>query len=286
MTILVFGKSGQVARALAMRGEVVALGRAEIDILDEASIRAALRTHNPRAIINAAAYTAVDKAEDDEAAAFALNRDAPALIARICADMGTPLVHISTDYVFDGAKAAPYAEDDATSPTSVYGASKRAGEAAVLQSGAHAAIIRTSWVYASSGANFVLTMLRLAQDRDEISVVADQFGRPTWANDLAEACLASAAALQRTQSDARGLFHFANAGDASWADLAEAVFAEAESRGWPSARVKRISTAEYPTRARRPANSRLGTAKIEKALAIRPRPWRQALTLCLDERAI
>ncbi|HVY85329.1 MAG TPA: dTDP-4-dehydrorhamnose reductase [Caulobacterales bacterium] len=289
MKVLVFGKSGQLAQALAeCAGDdvsIVALGRGACDLTQTSAIAMAIADAAPDAVINAAAYTAVDKAESEPEAAEALNALAPAAMAAACAARGVPFVHVSTDYVFDGAKSAPYIESDPIAPQSAYGRSKAGGERDVLASGARAAILRTSWVYSAHGANFVKTMLRLAATRDEIGVVADQFGRPTWARDLADACLASAKALVAGKDEAAGVFHYAGGGDATWADFAEAIFAEAARRGLPNARVKRITTADYPTPAKRPANSRLDTTKIEAALGIRARPWREALALCMDEIA-
>lgn len=282
MKIVVLGRSGQLARALArapIHGDatLVSLGRDALDLTDASTTAAVLGAQRADLIINAAAYTAVDKAESEPAAAFALNRDAPAAIARFCAESGARLVHVSTDYVFDGAKAGAYVEDDARAPLNVYGRSKAEGEDAVLNSGADAVIVRTSWVYAAEGANFLRTMLRLAETRDEIGVVDDQIGAPTWAADLADACLAAGAAT------ARGAFHYAAAGAGSWADFAEAVFTEAAQRGLPHARVKRISARDYPTAAARPANSRLDTSKFERAFGVVLRPWREALGACMGE---
>lgn len=286
--ILVIGHSGQLATALRKlelpRGlELEALGRDRFDLLKTALLHAKLRDLRPDIVINTAAFTAVDRAETETAAAFALNRDGPAALARACADLGAGLIHLSTDYVFDGAKAAPYLETDARAPLNTYGRSKAEGEDAVLASGAHAAIIRTSWVFAPHGQNFLRTMLRLAETRDEIAVVADQIGRPTAAADLAQACLAMALRALDRDPDSAGLFHYAGAGDASWADFAEAIFTEAAKAGARPARVKRITTAQYPTPARRPANSRLDTGKIRTALGITPRDWREACAICVRE---
>lgn len=286
MRLLVIGKNGQVAHEVVRRAPadvtVTALGRDAFDITDLAAIPALLDANPCDAVLNAAAYTAVDKAESERDVAFLLNADAPGAFARACAERGVPLVHLSTDYVFDGAKSAPYAETDPIAPQSVYGASKAAGEEAVRASGARAAIVRTSWVYASHGGNFLRTMLRLAETREELGIVADQLGRPTWAADLAEACIAMARKLHAGEARAQGVFHYAGAGDASWADFAEAIFAENAKRGAKRARVNRITTADYPTPAKRPANSRLDTSKIE-ALGIATRDWRVALALCMDE---
>jgi dTDP-4-dehydrorhamnose reductase len=285
--ILVFGANGQVARELADLGQATGramtfAGRETLDLADHTAIDGLIGRIAPSAVINAAAYTAVDRAESEADAAYALNRDAPAAMAVACAARGLPFVHFSTDYVFDGTSDRPYVETDPTGPTGVYGASKLAGEQAVTDAGGAAAILRTSWVYSVHGANFVKTMLRLAKDRDEISVVADQVGRPTWARDCAEAGLMMVDALARAPGLA-GIYHLSGAGDASWAGLAQAIFEESARRGGPTARVRPITTADYPTPAKRPANSRLDCGKIEAALNWRLRPWRDSLAACMTE---
>jgi len=285
--ILVFGRNGQVAQELARLADTSGramsfAGRETLDLADHGAIEGLVASVAPAAVINAAAYTAVDRAETETEAAYALNRDAPAAMARACATRGLPFVHFSTDYVFDGALERPYVETDATGPTGVYGASKLAGEQAVGAVGGLAAVLRTSWVYSRHGANFVKTMLRLAADREELGVVADQLGRPTWARDCAEAALRTADALAGTPTLA-GVYHLSGAGDATWADLASAVFDISASRGGPSARVRPIATADYPTPAQRPANSRLDCGKFESALDWRGRPWRDSLAACMTE---
>ena len=290
-TILVFGRSGQVARELDKLGvhagfQLEFAGREDLDLGAGVDPRPLIEARAPTAVINAAAYTAVDKAESDADAAFRLNRDAPAAIARACADLGLPLVHFSTDYVFDGTKAEPYVEDDPIRPLGVYGRSKAEGEAAVLESDAWAGVLRTAWVYSAHSSNFLKTMLRLGQTRDEIGVVDDQFGRPTWARDCAVGALRLVQALLDRDTRAARVLHLTGAGDATWADFAEAIFAESASRGGPHARVKRITTADYPTLARRPANSRLDCAKIAGALDLHPRHWRDSLATCFDELGV
>ena len=285
--ILVLGRSGQVARELDKLGpppgfDLQFAGRERLD-LGAADPRPLLDEVRPAAVINAAAYTAVDKAESEPEAAFALNRDAPAALARACAEAKIPLIHFSTDYVFDGTKPEPYVETDPVHPTGVYGASKAAGEAAVLAAGGPAIVLRTSWVYSAFGANFVKTMLRLAATRDEIGVVADQLGRPTWAEDCARGALRAARALLDGEIGRAERFHLSGEGDATWADFAEAIFAESAARGGPAARVRRIATADYPTPARRPANSRLDCAKLVRTLDFPLRPWRQSLSACFEE---
>ncbi len=285
--ILVFGQNGQVARELAGLGATERrpmrfAGRETLDLTNHAAIEGLIAATAPSAVINAAAYTAVDRAETEVDAAMALNRDAPAAMARACAARGLPFVHFSTDYVFAGDLERPYVETDPTGPTGVYGASKLAGEQAVADAGGAAATLRTSWVYSAHGANFVKTMLRLAADREELGVVGDQLGRPTWARDCAQAALLMADGLAADPALA-GIYHLCGAGDASWADLAAAVFDQSARQGGPTARVRAITTADYPTPAKRPANSRLDCGKIETALPWRCRPWRDSLAACMTE---
>lgn len=285
--ILVFGRDGQVARELAGLAEATGrvmtfVGRETLDLTDHARIADLIAQVAPSAVINAAAYTAVDRAESEPDSAFALNRDAPAAMAAACAARGLPFVHFSTDYVFDGTLDRPYVETDPPGPTGVYGASKLAGEQAVASIDGLSITLRTSWVYGVHGANFVKTMLRLARDRDEVGVVADQIGRPTWSRDCAEAALLAVDALARDR-DLAGLYHLSGVGDASWADLAAETFARSARRGGPTARVRPIATADYPTPAKRPANSRLDCGKIQTALPWRPRPWRESLAACMNE---
>lgn len=278
-TVLVFGRSGQLATALSAHQAptIIALGRSEADVTSEEAVRAALGRYRPQLVINASAYTAVDKAESERAAAEALNSSAPGLLAQASEEAGAAFVHVSTDYVFDGEAGAPYAETHPTSPVNFYGETKEKGERAVLAAGGRQAIIRTSWVFSGGGANFVRTMLRLASERDAIGVVADQQGRPTSAADLALACLAVGERLLAGDQAARGVFHFANAGDANWAELASAVMEEAARLGARTAAIRPITTADYPTPAKRPRDSRLATGRIEALMGAAPRPWRAAL---------
>lgn len=282
MRIAVTGGPGQLVLSLLERGplqhhDVVAVGPPELDLAapDDALILSALAAVRPDAVVNAAAFTAVDKAESEAALAQSINADGAGAVARAAATLGVPLVHVSTDYVFSGDATGPYAEGDATGPTGVYGRTKLAGEQAVLAAGADHAILRTAWVYSPFGANFVKTMLRLADTRDELGVVDDQYGNPTSALDLADAVLAVAERLCADADPAlRGLFHATGAGDGSWADLAQAVFEGSARAGGPSARVNRITTAQYPTPARRPANSRLNCDKLELLHGLRLPDWR------------
>lgn len=283
MSLLVIGKTGQVARALAYRAadrriEIERLGRPEFDL--EAVDANAIASRRPRVVINAAAYTAVDKAENDADRAFKINAGGPEAVARAAVTAGARVIHVSTDYVFAGDKAGAYVETDETGPTGVYGRTKLQGESAVLRADPRAVVVRTAWVYDATGANFVRTMLRLAKTRPEISVVADQVGCPTYAPDLADALLAIA-----ETSGPAGIYHAAGTGSVSWAEFAEEVFTQAAARGGPSARVLPIPTSAYPTQARRPANSRLDCSKLDRDYSIRLRPWREALGACLDEIA-
>lgn len=279
MRILVIGRSGQVARALVERAgveDVVAVGRPELDLLDPDAVARAIDAVAPDAIVNAAAYTAVDKAESEPDLAMAVNGVAPNRIAALARNRGLPFIHISTDYVFSGESGQPYRESDATGPLNVYGRSKLAGEEAVLAQGGRALIVRTCWVYSAQGQNFANTMLRLAAEgRDVVRVVDDQRGCPTYAGDIADALLSLARQADRIEQPS--IVHFANEGVASWADFAEEIFARARAHGLPSASVERIATADYPTPARRPRCSALDTARMASLFGIEPRPWHDAL---------
>ena len=276
------GRGGQLVQSLTERGtmaghEIIALGRPALDLglQDKGVILAALVAAKPEVIVNAAAHTAVDLAESEADLAFAVNTRGAGAVAQAAQQLGVPLIQISTDYVFSGDKSAPYLEDDRTGPTGVYGASKLAGEQAVLASGADATILRTAWVYSPFGNNFVKTMLRLASERTELAVVSDQRGNPTSALDLADAVLSVAANLLASSApDLRGIFHATGDGEASWADLAEAVFAASAPLGGPTAKVRPILTSDYPTLARRPANSRLDGGKLERLHDVRLPHWR------------
>jgi dTDP-4-dehydrorhamnose reductase len=264
---------------LANRGrfEIVAPTRADFDLLDAASIERNIAARDWAAIINCAAYTAVDRAESEPQAAFAINAEAPGIMARAAAARAIPLLHVSTDYVFDGSKPDAYSEEDPVAPLGVYGASKEAGERAVRDAGGRSIILRTAWVVSPWGHNFVKTMLRLGGERDELGVVADQVGCPTSAIDIAETLLILAERLLGDRREPCGTYHFVNSGQASWYDLASAVFAYAGARGMKIPRVNAIATADYPTPARRPANSRLSTAKLERTFGMKPRPWQEAV---------
>lgn len=277
--VLVTGGSGQVGTELRALGpklgfEVLAPGRAELDLSSSCAIDRLLDREPLAAIINCAAYTAVDKAESEAELAFAVNAAAPGLIAKEAAARTIPLLHVSTDYVFDGARDDFYVEDDPVAPLGVYGASKLDGERAIEACHPAAVILRTAWVVSPHGHNFVKTMLRVGAERKRLRVVDDQRGSPTSARDIARTLLAIAG-----RGDARGTYHFVNSGEASWWDLARFVF----DRAGLDVEVEPITTADYPTPARRPANSRLSTTKLQHELGITPRPWQEAVGEVVDE---
>ncbi len=291
MKLLVTGRTGQVARSLVDRAcdgiVVVALGRPDLDIVDRASIDRAIAAYEPDILVSAGAYTAVDKAESDTASAFSVNRDGARNVAAAAATAGLPLIHISTDYVFDGEKPEPYVESDPTAPQGVYGASKLAGEDAVLAAHPAAVILRTAWVYSPYGNNFLKTMLRLAGDRDVLRVVADQRGNPTYAPDIADGILAVARRLvggPTGESEAlpRGVFHMTAPGETSWAGFASEILARSKDRGGPFAQVEPIDTAQYPTPARRPASSRLDCSRFAETFDHRLPHWEDGVARCLD----
>ncbi len=282
--ILVTGGSGQLATALAASAQVHRVGRPDFDFDRPDSVAATFHAVAPRLVVNTAAYTAVDAAENDAEAAYRANRDGPAMLARLCAAADIPLIHVSTDYVFDGAKQAPYVEADPVAPQGVYGASKLAGEQAVLQAGGKAIILRTAWVYAATGKNFVRTMLAVGQTRDRLTVVADQHGCPTTAADLADAILAIADRLDRAgwRPDYQGVFHAAGAGATTWHGLAVASFEEAARHGARVPQVVPIATADWPTPAKRPANSRLDCTRLRTVFDVTLPDWRSSLTRTID----
>lgn len=280
MRILVTGRDGQVARSVAARGdahELIFAGRPELNLTDAASIERSVERIAPDLIVSAAAYTAVDRAESDAAAAMATNGDAPGVLARAAAKRGASIIHLSTDYVFDGSGDRAWREDDQVAPLGVYGETKLAGERAVAASGARHAIIRTAWVFSPFGHNFVKTMLRLARDRASLTVVDDQVGCPTSAFDIADAILAVARTWQAGSAVADGVFHFAGLDEMSWASFARAILAESASRGGPEAEVVGIPTSAYPTPARRPANSRLDSSRFSQVFGLRAQRVEPAL---------
>lgn len=279
MSLLVFGKTGQVATELQrLAPEAIYLGRTEADLADPAACAAAIAAHAPEAVINAAAWTAVDRAETEEAAATVVNGASPAAMAKACADLGIPFVQISTDYVFDGAGEAPFAPDHPTAPLGAYGRSKLVGEEGVRAAGGTHAILRTSWVFSAHGANFLKTMLRLGATRESLTVVADQIGGPTPARAIAEACLVIARAL-RVDPSKSGTYHFSGGpDDVSWAAFAREIIAQAGL----ACTVTDIPTSAYPTPARRPANSRMDCGNLQIFGLARP-DWRVGVTQALSD---
>lgn len=286
--LLVTGAGGQLGTELQRCAwpngwEVVAIDQADLDLTDSVAIAAKVAERPWAAIINGAAYTAVDRAESDAVTAWAVNAMAPAAFGQACAKAGIPLVQVSTDYVFAGNKAGAWEVDDLVGPLGVYGASKLGGELAVRMSGARAAIVRTAWVVSAHGSNFVKTMLRVGEARDTLTVVDDQRGSPTAAADLAHALMTIAVRLADDADAPTGVFHFSNAGSVSWAGFATEIFRQSALRGGPRAQVTPITTADYPTPARRPANSLLSHDAIRAAYGIEPRDWQSALGDILDE---
>ncbi|MGM4997215.1 dTDP-4-dehydrorhamnose reductase [Tardiphaga sp. 538_B7_N1_4] len=290
MRLYVIGGEGQVARSLreaaAGRPDIVfgSSGRAEVDLLQPASIDRALADFRPDVVINPAAYTAVDKAESESEQAFAINRDGAAAVAAAAARHGAPIIHFSTDYVFDGTKAGAYAESDAVAPQGVYGQSKLAGEQAVAAANPSHIVLRTSWVYAPFGSNFVRTMLRLAAERDRLLVVDDQVGCPTYAPDIADAVLAIGGRIagEGWRSEYAGITHLAGPCALSWCGFAREIMRQSALRGGRSVPVDAISTTDYPTPAARPANSRLSTARLAAVFDIRLQSLETSLANCLD----
>jgi dTDP-4-dehydrorhamnose reductase len=292
MRILITGCDGQVGwecqRSLQTLGEIIAVGRGQCDLTQPAAVRMLLRRAAPDVIVNAAAYTAVDRAEAQPDLAQAVNALAPALIAEEARQTGASLIHLSTDYVFDGAKAAPYVEDDATGPLSVYGRTKLEGEAAVRASGASSLILRTSWVYATRGHNFLRTVVRLAREREELRIVDDQWGAPTWARSLAEGIASIVARAGRDRgsiahsfAESAGLYHMTAQGRTNWHNFAQRILHQLDD---PSRRLRSmvaIRSAEYPTPARRPANSVLCCDRLSNDWGVALPRWEHALSLAL-----
>ena len=299
--LLVTGANGQVGwnleRTLAPLGEVIALTRDQLDLADLDAVVQTIRETRPQIVINAAAYTAVDKAESEPELAHTINALAPARMATELCKTGGVLIHYSTDYVFDGTKQGEYVEDDATGPLSVYGRTKLEGEHGIAAAGCAHLVLRTSWVYDVRGKNFLRTVLRLASERDELRMVGDQFGAPTWARTIAEATTAMVVQVLRktNQSKLRGVFHLTSAGETSWAGFAKAILEDYEDLvDWPAEtgefggelkarRVVEITTAEYPTPATRPHNSVLSNAKIQAAFGINMPEWRSQLRLAMQD---
>lgn len=292
--ILVFGKNGQVGQEIRnlvgqtdQSGKIwVFAAREDVDLTDADSLARYLEAQTPDAIINASAYTAVDKAESDSDAAFAVNAKAPEVMAICAKKQGIPFIHISTDYVFDGMKSSPYVEDDAVNPLGVYGASKAEGEKAVMATGANAVILRTSWVYAVIGKSFLHTMLKFGQERDSMRVVNDQIGAPTNARDIAKTLLDVLDQMLAAPQDTSkaGLYHMTARGYTSWHGFAAFIFEKAKAHGLKTPHVlDAIPASEYPTPAKRPSNSRLDCTKLEQVFGIVLPQWEESAGSCLDE---
>jgi dTDP-4-dehydrorhamnose reductase len=289
MRIAVTGQQGQIARALAEAGpalnvEIIALGRPQLDLGVPETVKPALEAAAPDIVVNAAAYTAVDQAEQEPELALAVNGTGAGAVAEAARALGIPVIQLSTDYVFDGHKTEAYVEEDSVAPATAYGASKLAGEQAVAAAAGEHVIVRTAWVYAPYGKNFVRTMVALAKSRDEIRVVADQFGCPTYAPDIAVALVRIARNVLRNPSDPllRGTFHLAGSGETSWAGFASAIFAFLAARDLRRPVLIPIASVDYPTPARRPANSRLNCAKLSRIHGIELPTWRDSLEICLQ----
>ncbi|MEM8694147.1 MAG: dTDP-4-dehydrorhamnose reductase [Pseudomonadota bacterium] len=280
MTALVFGRSGQVAQALARQRDCVALGRGEADITRPEAIQDAFDAHSPTVVINAAAYTAVDAAEGDAKGAYALNAEAPGVIAQACVARDIPMVHLSTDYVFDGSGTAPRVPDAPVGPLNVYGQSKLDGERAIRAAGPGHVILRTSWVFSADGANFLKTMLRLGAEREALSIVDDQVGGPTYAADIASTCWRIADALSGGAPG--GTFHFTGAPDVSWAGFAQEIFRQAGME----TEVTGIPSEDFPTPAARPRNSRLDCQSLEAAFGIARPDWRRGVSASLAQLGV
>ncbi len=289
MKLLVIGRSGQVAQALAachgQEGQdVVTLGRPDVDLTKPETLLAAVQIHQPDVVVNAAAYTAVDQAESEQSQAFAVNESGAAHVAAACVQHGCPLIHISTDYVFDGTKSAPYCEKDPVAPLGIYGKSKFAGEQRVAETCPHHVILRTAWVHSPFGQNFIKTMLRLAKDRSELSVVNDQIGSPTYAPHLARAIISVASKIMSDPDDvAWGTYHAAGSGEATWYEVAQKTFDVSSSLGGVSANVSPIPSSDYPTPAKRPANSRLDCENLKQCFAITMVNWQRGVDECVHQ---
>jgi dTDP-4-dehydrorhamnose reductase len=293
MKILLTGCNGQVgwelARALLPLGEVIAVNRSQADLSDPDGLRRTVQKLNPDVIVNPAAYTAVDKAESERDLAFLINAEAPRVLAEEAAKNASLLIHYSTDYVFDGTKHAPYTEGDAVHPVNVYGQSKLAGEQAIQATGADHLILRTSWVYAARGQNFLKTILRLAAEREELNIVADQIGSPTWARLIAEttAHVLRQALLERQQDGfSSGIYNLTSAGETSWHGFAQAIVEIARQQGTQPLKnciINPIPTTDYPVPAKRPLNSRLSTNRLEQRFGLKMPTWDNALRLCMAD---
>jgi dTDP-4-dehydrorhamnose reductase len=285
MKILLLGKHGQVSRELQAslqgQGELSVRGREQLDLAQPDQIRQQVRELRPELIINAAAYTAVDQAESEPELAFAINAVAPGVLAEEAAALGAPLIHYSTDYVYDGSKSAPYIESDPTNPLGVYGQSKLAGERALQAVGGEYLILRTSWVYSLHGRNFLLTMQRLLQERDELKVVADQIGAPTWAGSIASTTAQLIQHWRDGQAGPWGLYHLSAQGETSWFGFASAIAEQLRAAGQNAGQLLPIPSSDYPTPAQRPLNSRLDCSRLQHDWQVQLPDWHSALLECL-----
>ncbi|NWE17747.1 dTDP-4-dehydrorhamnose reductase [Pseudomonas sp. P7548] len=288
MKILITGQHGQVSRELQQRlqglGELIVLGRDQLDLADAEQIRQHVRAQRPDLIINAAAHTAVDLAESEPDAAFAINAIAPGVLAEEAKALGIPLIHYSTDYVFDGSKPAPYTEADTPNPLGVYGQSKLAGEQAIAAVGGEYLILRTSWVYANHGKNFLLTMQRLLPEKPQMRIVADQIGAPTWAGSIANSTRALIERWQAGQPGAWGIYHLTAQGETSWFGFAQAIGEHLKAQGKACAELEAIPSSAYPTPARRPLNSRLDCSRLQQQWQVSQPLWQDALRECLAQQ--
>jgi dTDP-4-dehydrorhamnose reductase len=289
MKILISGQHGQVSRELQRRlgavGELIVLGRDQMDLAHPDQIRQQVQRARPDLVINAAAYTAVDQAESDQQSAFAIHAEAPGILAEEALALGVPLIHYSTDYVFDGSKATPYVEDDAPNPLGVYGHSKLMGERAISEVQGQHLILRTSWVYSTHGRNFLLTMQRLLQEKPELRIVADQIGAPTWAGAIADSTLALIERWQTGNAGAWGTYHLTAEGETSWFGFAQAIGDALREQGVRCANLLPIPSSDYPTPAARPLNSRLDCTRLQREWGVSQPDWLSALHDCLAEQA-
>ncbi|MGY4637731.1 dTDP-4-dehydrorhamnose reductase [Pseudomonas sp. TE24901] len=288
MKILITGQHGQVSRELQQRlqglGELIVLGRDQLDLADAEQIRQHVRAQRPGLIINAAAHTAVDLAESEPDAAFAINAIAPGVLAEEAKALGIPLIHYSTDYVFDGSKPAPYTEADTPNPLGVYGQSKLAGEQAIAAVGGEYLILRTSWVYANHGKNFLLTMQRLLPEKPQMRIVADQIGAPTWAGSIADSTRALIERWQAGQPGDWGIYHLTAQGETSWFGFAQAIGEHLKAQGKACAELEAIPSSAYPTPAKRPLNSRLDCSRLQQQWQVSQPLWQDALRECLAQQ--
>ncbi len=288
MKILITGQHGQVSQALQQHlqglGELIVLGSHQLDLAKPEQIREQTRAHRPDLIINAAAHTAVDQAESEPDAAFAINAIAPGILAEEAKALGVPLIHYSTDYVFDGSKPAPYTEVDAPNPLGVYGQSKLAGEQAIAAVGGEYLILRTSWVYSNTGKNFLLTMQRLLQEKPQMRIVADQIGAPTWAGTIAGSTRALIERWQAGETGEWGVYHLTAQGETSWFGFAQAIGEHLRAEGKHCAELEAIPSSAYPTPAKRPLNSRLDCRRLQQQWHVSQPDWQDALRECLAQQ--